>query len=108
MEDICGDVGDSDGHEGGPWDLKDMLRTSGSHGRIVISNLLLFLAIFFHYTLLMTLDREVAALSALPSLQARRMLLSTPPATRPRWMPGTHNTQETELRLLASLTTALF
>ena len=55
MEDVCGDVGDSDGHVGGPRDLEDMLRASGSHGRIVISNLLLFLAIFFHYTQVCTI-----------------------------------------------------
>ena len=24
MEDICGDVGDSDGRVGGPWDLEDV------------------------------------------------------------------------------------
>ena len=36
MEDLCGDVGDSDGHVGGPRDLEAALRTSGSLGSLSI------------------------------------------------------------------------
>ena len=47
MQDVAGDVGELWTWLVVPQDLEAALRTSGSHGRIVISNLLLFLAIFF-------------------------------------------------------------
>ena len=36
MEDLCGDVGDSDGHVGGPRDLKDVRKKRKSRHFVII------------------------------------------------------------------------
>ena len=51
MEDVGGDVGDSDGHVGGPQDLEDCLEDTGGRPEVLfaslLSNLLLVLTTFF-------------------------------------------------------------
>ena len=35
MEDVCGDVGDTDGHVGGPRDLEDVRKKRKSHHSVI-------------------------------------------------------------------------